>query len=143
MTNSSNIFEKSNFNSPQFIPLAGVARGNLFGSTSTLLVGMGTCGIGNGADLVFTRLQKYISETKASFKLKQTGCFGFCAEEPLVMLYQPRKPMLVYSKVDEKDAVHIADGLSKGKIYQKKILCRIDEWDFLTSKIDFGKGLDF
>ncbi|MDD4990864.1 MAG: FAD-dependent oxidoreductase [Paludibacter sp.] len=110
--------------------------------TPMLLVGMGTCGIGNGADLVFARLQKHITETKANVKLKQTGCFGFCAEEPLVTLYQPGKPMLVYSKVDEKDAVHIADGLIKGKIYRKKILCRIDEWDFLTSKVDFGKGYE-
>jgi NADH-quinone oxidoreductase subunit F len=143
MTNSNNMLDKSNFNSPlEVIPLLTEVRGNLFGSTSTLLVGMGTCGIGNGAELVFTRLQKYISETKASFKLKQTGCFGFCAEEPLVTLYQPGKPMLVYSKVGEKDAVHIADGLIKGKIYKKKILCRIDEWDFLTSKVYFGKGYE-
>jgi NADH-quinone oxidoreductase subunit F len=107
-----------------------------------ILVGMGTCGIGNGADLVFNRIQKYIAENKAACQLKKTGCFGFCAEEPLVTLYQPGKPMLVYSKVDEKDAVHIMDGLAKGKIYRKKILCRIDEWDFHTAKISFGNGYD-
>lgn len=107
-----------------------------------ILVGMGTCGIGNGADLVFSRIQKYIAENKVACQLKKTGCFGFCAEEPLVTLYQPGRPMLVYSKVDEKDAVHIIDGLLKGKIYRKKILCRIDEWDFHTAKVDFGKGYD-
>jgi NADH:ubiquinone oxidoreductase subunit F (NADH-binding)/(2Fe-2S) ferredoxin len=107
-----------------------------------ILVGMGTCGIGNGADLVFNRIQKYIAENKAACQLKKTGCFGFCAEEPLVTLYQPGKPMLVYSKVEEKDAVHIIDGLLKGKIYRKKILCRIDEWDFHTTKVYFGKGYD-
>ena len=111
-------------------------------ATPMILVGMGTCGIGNGADIVYAKLQKFIVDTKANFKLKQTGCFGFCAEEPLVTLYQPGKPMLVYSKVDEKDAVHIADGLLKGKIYKKKILCRIDKWDFHTSKVDFGKGYE-
>lgn len=110
--------------------------------TPMILVGIGTCGIGNGADVVFTKLQKQIAETKLSCKLKQTGCFGFCAEEPLVMLYQQGKPMLIYSKVDEKDAVRIVDGLVKGKIYTKKILCRINEWDFHTSKVEFGKGYD-
>lgn len=110
--------------------------------TPMILVGMGTCGIGNGADVVFNKLQKQIAETKLSCQLKQTGCFGFCAEEPLVTLYQPGKPMLVYSKVDEKDAVRIVDGLVKGKIYTKKILCKIDEWDFHTSKINFGKGYE-
>jgi len=111
-------------------------------SAPMILVGMGTCGIGNGADLVFNRIQKYIAENKAACQLKKTGCFGFCAEEPLVTLYQSGKSMLVYSKVDEKDAVHIIDGLLKGKIYRKKILCRIDEWDFHTAKVDFGKGYD-
>ncbi len=111
-------------------------------ATPMILVGMGTCGIGNGADVVFNRIQRFIAETSFDCKLKQTGCFGFCAEEPLVTLYQPGKPMLVYSKVDEKDALRIVEGLQKGKIYPKKILCRIDEWDFHTSKVVFGKGYD-
>ena len=117
-------------------------KGELFGSTPMILVGMGTCGIGNGADLVFSQLQKYIAETNANFKIKQTGCFGFCAEEPLVMIYLPGKPILVYSKVDTKDAINIANGLVNGKVYNKKILCKIDKWDFQTSKIEFGKGFE-
>lgn len=135
MANSNNIQEKSNFSFP-------IEVGSLFGFTPTILVGMGTCGIGNGADLVFERLRNYKADTNAGFELKQTGCFGFCAEEPLVMLYQPGKPMLVYSKVDEKDAVHIAEGVLKGKVYRKKLLCKMDEWDFHTSKINFGKGYE-
>ena len=135
MANSNNIQEKSNFSFP-------IEVGSLFGFTPTILVGMGTCGIGNGADLVFERLRNYKADTNAGFELKQTGCFGFCAEEPLVMLYQPGKPMLVYSKVDEKDAVHIAEGVLKGKVYRKKLLCKMDEWDFHTSRINFGKGYE-
>jgi len=141
-----NIQDEGSFNSPLGVrgslnsPLE--TRGPLFSSTPTILVGMGTCGIGNGADLVFERLRNYKADTNAGFELKQTGCFGFCAEEPLVMLYQPGKPMLVYSKVDEKDAVHIAESVLKGKVYRKKLLCRIDEWDFHTSKLNFGKGYE-
>ncbi|VBB45808.1 conserved hypothetical protein [uncultured Paludibacter sp.] len=107
-----------------------------------LMVGMGTCGIGNGADVVYAQFQKQISETKFDCKLKQTGCFGFCAEEPIVMLYQPQKPILVYSKVDEKDAKRIFENLIKGKIHKNKLLCKIDDWDFLTSKAEFGKGYE-
>ena len=111
-------------------------------SIPMILVGMGTCGIGNGADIVYNRLQKEIDEKKINCKLKQTGCFGFCAEEPLVMLYQPQKPMLVYSKVDEKDAVRIVEGLITEKIYQKKLLCRIDTWNHFTSQVEYGKGYE-
>ena len=86
-----------------------------------ILVGMGTCGIGNGADVIFNRLEACISETKSPYLLKQTGCFGFCAQEPLVTLYQPGKPLLVYCRVNEKDAIHLVDALTKGRIYNKKI----------------------
>jgi len=136
MTNSNDIQDKSNFSSPLG------SRGSLFSSTPILLVGMGTCGIGNGAEIVFNCIQNHIAKQKINVILKQTGCFGFCAEEPLVMLYQHEMPMLVYSKVTEKDAIHIVEGVQKAKIYQQKILCRIDEWDFLTSKVDFGKGYE-
>lgn len=107
-----------------------------------ILVGMGTCGIGNGADAVYNHFQKLISENNLDYKLKQTGCFGFCAEEPMVMLYQPAKPMLVYSKVNGKDARRIVDNLQKNRLYKDKLLCRIDEWDFLTSEVEFGKGYE-
>jgi len=111
-------------------------------SVPMLLVGMGTCGIGNGADMVYNRLQKMIEDYKYDLKLKKTGCFGFCSQEPLLTLYQPGKPLLVYSKVDEKDAVLIVNGMLKGKIYLKKLLCRIDSWNHHTCQIEYGKGYE-
>jgi len=116
--------------------------GEILPSVPMLLVGMGTCGIGNGADLVFNRLQKLIDDNKYDLKLKKTGCFGFCSQEPLVTLYQPGKPLLIYSKVDEKDAPLIVEGLQKEKVYMKKLLCRIDLWNHQTSQIEYGKGYE-
>ena len=107
-----------------------------------ILVGMGTCGIGNGADILYNKFQNKIKSNNFDCLLKPVGCLGFCAEEPLVTIYQPGKSMLVYSKVDEKDAERIADGLISGKIYNKKILCRIDAWDHLTSFIEYGKDYE-
>lgn len=111
-------------------------------SKPMIMIGMGTCGIGNGADLVFNKLQKLIDETNFDCKLKMTGCFGFCAQEPLLTLYQPGKPLLVYSKVDEKDAVSIFDALLKETVYAKKLLCRIDSWNHQTTQIEYGKGFE-
>ncbi|HRZ98198.1 MAG TPA: (2Fe-2S) ferredoxin domain-containing protein, partial [Paludibacter sp.] len=111
-------------------------------STPMIMVGMGTCGIGNGADILYNKFQNKIKSNNFDCILKPVGCFGFCAEEPLVTVYQPGKPMLIYSKVDEKDADRIADGLFSGKIYLKKILCRIDAWDHLTSYLEYGKDYE-
>ena len=117
-------------------------RERILPAVPMILVGMGTCGIGNGADAVYARIMRQISEDGVECKLKQTGCFGFCAEEPVVMLYRPGVPMLVYSKVNEKDAVRIVGSIGKGRIYRNKLLCRIDRWDFLTSKVEFGQGYE-
>lgn len=111
-------------------------------ATPMILVGMGTCGIGNGAATVYHHFEKVLSENNFDCKLKQAGCFGFCAEEPMVMFYQPGKPMLVYSKVEVKDVKRIIDNLHKNRLYKNKLLCRIDEWDFLTSEVVFGKGYE-
>jgi NADH-quinone oxidoreductase subunit F len=111
-------------------------------SMPMIMVGMGTCGIGNGADVIFNRLRKQIDEKKLKCILKPVGCFGFCAEEPLVTVYQQGKPMLVYSKVDEKDGERIVESIMSGSVYRKKILCRIDAWDHLTAYFEYGKGYE-
>jgi NADH-quinone oxidoreductase subunit F len=89
-------------------------------SVPMFLVGMSTCGIGNGAESVYRSLENEIAFRHLNFKLKQTGCFGFCAEEPIVMMYQPQKPLVVYSRVNEKDVPAIIDGMLKSKIWHKK-----------------------
>ena len=70
-----------------------------------IMVGMGTCGIGNGADQLFQSLLRL--QTNNKFLLKPVGCFGFCAEEPLVTVYQSGKPLLIYNRVEEKDLLPI------------------------------------
>ena len=107
-----------------------------------ILVGMGTCGIGNGADVLFAILQNHIEVNRLNCVLKPTGCFGFCAEEPLVTVYQPDKPLLVYSRVTEKEIIKILEGAVSGKIYHKKVLCKIETWDHLSTQIVYGKGYD-
>lgn len=93
-----------------------------------ILIGMGTCGIGNGADTVYRHLINQIESEGADCKLKQTGCFGFCSQEPLVMLYKPGKPMLAYCKVHEKDIKRIIESiksestLNSGNFKFKKVI---------------------
>jgi NADH-quinone oxidoreductase subunit F len=106
-------------------------------------VGMGTCGIGNGADNVYESLKKEIKSKKAKIDLNITGCFGFCSEETLVNCYIPGQPLLILHKVTPKDAEGIVNNLAKGLMPLKKSLCKIETWDFFTSKIEFGKGLNF
>jgi NADH-quinone oxidoreductase subunit F len=104
-------------------------------------VGMGTCGIGNGADELFMAIGKAIKTKKADIILNTVGCFGYCANEPLVNVYIPGKPLVILSKVAAKDAVSIVDAVSKGSMPLKKAMCKIEKWDFLTSNVVYGSGL--
>jgi hypothetical protein len=49
-----------------------------------IAVGMGTCGTGNGSESVYHAFADAIDKRGLDVQLVQTGCFGYCAEEPLV-----------------------------------------------------------
>lgn len=104
-------------------------------------VGMGTCGIGNGAKEVYDAFQRAIKAKRAKIHLSPVGCFGFCAEEVMVNCYLPGMPLVLLHKVTPRDAEEIVEKLSKGVMPLKKALCKIEKWDFFTSKIEFGTGL--
>lgn len=65
-------------------------------------IGMATCGIAFGAretmNAIIDELEK---ESIKNVSVSQTGCMGFCEEEPIVEVLFPDKPSVVYSLVDE------------------------------------------
>ncbi|HCV14843.1 MAG TPA: proton-conducting membrane transporter, partial [Rikenellaceae bacterium] len=100
-----------------------------------------TCGIGRGAEVLFDSFERVIAERKLDIIIKKTGCFGFCAEEPLVNIYIPGKPLIILHRVTENDVIPLIIGIEKGIMPYRNVLCRIEEWDFITEKYEFGKGL--
>ncbi|MBN2754756.1 MAG: FAD-dependent oxidoreductase [Candidatus Goldbacteria bacterium] len=129
----------TDINSLNAVKAAGMKK--IQPNTPMISVGMGTCGIGNDADKLFEAFAGAIGKKKVPVRLNQTGCFGFCAAEPLVNVYIPGMPLVILSKVTLKDVPSIVDSLAKGNMPVKKALCKIEEWDFLTSKIEYGKDL--
>ena len=105
-----------------------------------IAVGMGTCGIGNGADLLYETFEKKIKDKKLGIGLKKTGCMGLCAEEPFVNIFIPGKPVLVLNKVQKKSVGKIIDTITNGGAPEKMALCKISEWDHITGKIEYGQG---
>ncbi|MBP9585031.1 MAG: NADH-quinone oxidoreductase subunit J/K, partial [Bacteroidales bacterium] len=106
-----------------------------------IAVGMGTCGIGRGAELLYDSFERIIKERDLNIILKKTGCFGFCSEEPLVNIYMPGFPLIIMHNVSEIDVIPIIGGIVKGIMPFRNVLCRIEEWDFITGKFEFGRGL--
>ncbi|MFH1995377.1 MAG: NADH-ubiquinone oxidoreductase-F iron-sulfur binding region domain-containing protein [Candidatus Omnitrophota bacterium] len=108
-----------------------------------VMVGMGTCGIGNNAGDVLESTRSALKKTKTNILLTQTGCFGFCAREPLVNVYLPGKPLLILQYVTPGDVpgiIRYVASADPSRLSRGKILCKVESWDHLTGSVDYGKG---
>jgi NADH-quinone oxidoreductase subunit F len=103
-------------------------------------VGMGTCGTGNGAEGVYHAFADEIDQRGLDVQLARLGCFGFCAEEPLVNIWLPGKPLAILRRVQPDNVPGILDDLNQGRISQDLALCKIEDWDHLTGQVKYGTG---
>jgi NADH-quinone oxidoreductase subunit F len=118
---------------------AGMAK--LLPSRPRIAIGMGTCGSGNGAEGVYHAFASANDRRGLGFHVARIGCFGFCAEEPLVNVWLPGMPLVVLHRVQANDVDAILDDLSQGRIPVELALCKIEEWDHITAHIKYGAGL--
>jgi NADH-quinone oxidoreductase subunit F len=115
--------------------------GKLLPSKPRVAVGMGTCGSGNGAEAVYQAFASEIDARGLAVQLAPVGCFGFCAEEPLVNIWVPGRPLLILRRVQPNHVDAILSGLGQGKIPPPElVLCKVEEWDHLTGHVKYGYG---
>jgi NADH-quinone oxidoreductase subunit F len=122
--------------------LRKAGRARLLPTGPRVAVGYGTCGIGNGADTLFAALETACRGT--DILLVKSGCFGLCAEEPLVFVQRPGLPIVIFARAQAKDAAKlVAAALSDASLAKAagKALAQIDRWDFRLDKVDYGKRL--
>jgi NADH-quinone oxidoreductase subunit F len=117
---------------------AGLAK--LLPNRPRIGVGMGTCGTGNGAEGVLHAFSEAIHQRGRDVRLAPVGCFGFCAQEPLVNVWLPGKPLVILRRVQANDVDRLLDGLAEGVIPPDLALCRIEEWDHITAQVRYGEG---
>ncbi len=117
---------------------AGLAK--LLPAHPRIAIGMGTCGSGNGAEGVYHAFASAVDRRGLGYRVARIGCFGFCAEEPLVNVWLPGKPLVILRKVQVSDVEAILDDLARGHMPAELALCKIEEWDHITGHIRYGAG---
>ncbi|HSV74199.1 MAG TPA: NADH-ubiquinone oxidoreductase-F iron-sulfur binding region domain-containing protein [Chthonomonadales bacterium] len=118
---------------------AGLTK--LLPSRPRIAVGMGTCGSGNGAESVYHAFASAIDARGLAMHLAPVGCFGYCAEEPLVNAWVPGRPLLILRQVQPNHVDEILAGLGGGQPPPSEIvLCKIEAWDHLTGHVKYGYG---
>jgi NADH:ubiquinone oxidoreductase subunit F (NADH-binding)/(2Fe-2S) ferredoxin/NAD-dependent dihydropyrimidine dehydrogenase PreA subunit len=105
-----------------------------------IMVGMATCGLATGAGKVWDALSAEIEKAGLEIELRQTGCMGFCQEEPIVSVHEPGKPRIFYKKMTPEKAGEIIAGLTDHTLKTDWILGR-DEAE-PSSEGDAGKRDD-
>jgi NADH-quinone oxidoreductase subunit F len=118
---------------------AGLSK--LLPTRPRVAIGMGTCGSGNGAEGLYRAFSSAIDARGLSIDLVSVGCFGFCAEEPLVNIWLPGHPLLMLRQVQSNHVDAILNGIVDGTPPSAElVLCKIEEWDHLTGHVRYGSG---
>ena len=74
-----------------------------------VLVGMGTCGLANGAQKIFDLLKTELEKRNIKAQLVATGCVGFCSREVLVDVKLPEHGRISYAEVKPEDVPTIVE----------------------------------
>ncbi len=69
-------------------------------TSTTITVGMGTCGIAAGAREVMQAFWDELAARQIDAHVVTTGCIGMCSKEPLVDIQQGDGPRITYGNID-------------------------------------------
>ncbi len=88
-----------------------------------IMVGMGTCGLANGAQGVYNALVEGLSERDINAQVVKTGCVGYCAQEVIVDIKIPGHPRVSYAQVKVDDIPELIENTLVNKsIVEGKLL---------------------
>lgn len=95
-------------------------------TSTTIIVGMGTCGISAGAREVMHAILEELEERDIDAHVKTVGCIGMCAKEPLVDIQQGDEPRITYGNVKPKMVSRIIEEhLVKGEVVDDWVVGRV------------------
>ncbi|MCK4800615.1 MAG: NADH-quinone oxidoreductase subunit NuoF [Anaerolineales bacterium] len=98
---------------------------------TTIILGMGTCGIAAGAYEVEAELQSELEKHNITAELISVGCIGMCHNEPLLDIQQPGLPRITYTNVKPKIV---------GKIIEKHLVQGEYNKRWIYGQLSSGNG---
>jgi len=87
-------------------------------------IGMASCGIAAGARASYEKA-KEVFPAGTGVQICQTGCIGFCEEEPLVEILGYGKPRVMYKHITEDKIADAIKGYMDGDFNKKWILGQV------------------
>jgi len=107
----------------------------LYPDKPKIAVGTASCGLAAGAGKVLEALYEQAGGGKDDVIVAASGCLGFCQMEPLVTVYRPGQPKLVYSNVTVDAVDALLASAAEGGGQPDGILCRIDREEIVVDGV--------
>ena len=93
---------------------------------TTILIGMGTCGIAAGARETLLAIENELKGRNIHVNIRTVGCIGMCVKEPLVEIQQAGKTDVLYANVQpEMVGRLIEEHIVQGKPVVEWVVCRM------------------
>ncbi|MDP8225847.1 MAG: NADH-quinone oxidoreductase subunit NuoF [Candidatus Lernaella stagnicola] len=87
----------------------------------TIFVGMGTCGLGAGANKTVAAVKAYVDEKGLDVDLVEVGCIGMCSSEPILEVQLPEKARVAFAHVTGDKVPALLDEALDG-IFEPKMV---------------------
>ena len=95
-------------------------------TSTTITIGMGTCGISAGAREVMLAVLNALEARDIRAHVTTVGCIGMCHREPLVDVQQGDEPRITYGDVTPKMVERIIDEhVVKGQVVGEWVVGRV------------------
>ena len=115
----------------------------LFPGKVRINVGMSTCCIAKGADIVLNALEYGLKSRALDAEVAKVGCSGLCHMEPIVEIQQPGKSKIIYGNVKEQDVTRLLDAIAADGVVEDLAYARIDsENHALVGEIKYQYSAD-
>jgi len=95
-------------------------------ASTTITVGMGTCGIAAGAREVMGVILDELAVRGVNAHVTTVGCIGLCSKEPLVDVIRGDAPKITYGNVTTSMVPRILDEhVVNGQVVEEWVIARV------------------
>ena len=95
-------------------------------ASTTITIGMGTCGIAAGAREVMSAVLEGLAARGLNAHVTTVGCIGMCSKEPLVDIKRKDQPKITYGNVTPVMVPRILDEhVAGGHVVEEWVVARV------------------